>query len=79
MQMPCRLAVNNGANHLHGGKVGFDKVVWSAKESTAADSASVELKYLSKDGEEGYPGNLSTWIRFEIGRASCRERVSSPV
>lgn len=60
------LAVNNGANHLHGGLKGFDKVVWNARESTAADAASLELKYLSKDGEEGYPGNLSVTVTYTL-------------
>lgn len=52
------LAVNNGANHLHGGIRGFDKVVWDAKPVKSGNGPAVELKYLSKDGEEGYPGNL---------------------
>src|SRR4051794_23670076 len=50
------LATNNGPNHLHGGNKGFDKQVWTA--SQAGDN-SVKLTYLSKDGEEGYPGNLT--------------------
>jgi aldose 1-epimerase len=52
------LAINNGPNHLHGGIVGFDKVLWEAKSCQLDDSAAVEFSYLSKDGEEGYPGNL---------------------
>ena len=53
------LAINNGPNALHGGKVGFDKVVWSAKPVPGKLGPALELRYLSKDGEEGYPGNLS--------------------
>lgn len=53
------LAKNNGENHLHGGPKGFDKVVWSARPFIDADGANLELKYLSRDGEEGYPGNLT--------------------
>lgn len=53
-----KLAKNNGANHLHGGIRGFDKVVWSAREVAGAEPA-VEMAYTSKDGEEGYPGNLT--------------------
>src|SRR5882724_12008397 len=52
------LPKNNGENHLHGGLKGFDKVVWSAQEIHDAEAVSLELTYLSKDGEEGYPGNL---------------------
>lgn len=50
---------NNGHNHLHGGLKGFDKVVWAAKPAESPDGPSLQLNYLSKDGEEGYPGNLS--------------------
>jgi aldose 1-epimerase len=53
------LAVNNGENHLHGGLKGFDKVVWTARPSTVATGANLDLTYLSRDGEEGYPGKLS--------------------
>ena len=59
------LAANNGKNHLHGGLKGFDKVVWDA---SVADSStpSLTLKYLSKDGEEGYPGNLSVTVQYTL-------------
>ena len=57
-----QLAQNNGANHLHGGYKGFDKVVWSAKET--ADG--LELTYVSKDGEENYPGNLSVTVKYSV-------------
>ena len=53
------LATNNGANHLHGGVKGFDKVVWAVKPLATKDGPALELRYVSKDGEEGYPGNLS--------------------
>jgi aldose 1-epimerase len=53
------LATNNGANALHGGLKGFDKVVWNARAFDSQDGPSLELTYFSKDGEEGYPGNLS--------------------
>ena len=59
------LATNNGKNHLHGGNKGFDKVVWDA--ATTADSvAELTLNYLSKDGEEGYPGNLNVIVKYRL-------------
>lgn len=59
-----KLATNNGENHLHGGNKGYDKVVWDA---TSADStASLTLSYLSKDGEEGYPGNLKITVVYTL-------------
>ncbi len=61
-----KLAVNNGENSLHGGVKGFDKVVWSAKEAKVKDGVGIELSYLSKDGEEGYPGNLSVRIVYAL-------------
>lgn len=61
--MEYQLAKNNGANHLHGGVRGFDKRVWSAKPISLQ---SLELSYLSKDGEEGYPGNLSAKVTYTL-------------
>jgi aldose 1-epimerase len=58
------LAVNNGENTLHGGKKGFDKVVWDAKQIKNANAVGLELKYVSKDGEEGYPGTLTTTVTY---------------
>jgi aldose 1-epimerase len=52
------LATNNGPNHLHGGLKGFDKVVWDAEDMKTKEGCALKLTYLSKDGEEGYPGNL---------------------
>jgi aldose 1-epimerase len=57
------LAVNNGPNSLHGGKKGFDKVVWTARD---VQGSTVALSYLSPDGEEGYPGNLSVTVTYTL-------------
>ncbi|MEO6914366.1 MAG: aldose epimerase family protein [Chitinophagaceae bacterium] len=56
------LAANNNGNSLHGGLKGFDKVVWDANQ---ADSALI-LEYVSKDGEEGYPGTLTTKVVYTL-------------
>ena len=61
-----KLAVNNGENHLHGGIKAFDKVVWTGKESKTAAGPAVTLTYLSKDGEEGYPGNLNVTVVYTL-------------
>jgi aldose 1-epimerase len=60
------LATNNGANHLHGGLKGFDKVVWQATEL----SDGVQLTYLSRDGEEGYPGTLQATVNYSLTTAN---------
>lgn len=61
-----KLAVNNGDNHLHGGLKGFDKVIWTGKEMKTKAGPAVVLTYLSKDGEEGYPGNLTTRVVYTL-------------
>lgn len=60
------LATNNGHNHLHGGRKGFDKVVWTAKPLETPGGPALQLNYLSKDGEEGYPGNLSVTTTYTL-------------
>ena len=61
-----KLAVNNGENTLHGGIKGFDKVVWTASQRETVGGPSLVLDYLSKDGEEGYPGNLQTRVVYTL-------------
>lgn len=61
-----KLAVNNGENHLHGGIKGFDKVVWTGREMRTPNGPAVVLTYLSKDGEEGYPGNLRARVTYTL-------------
>jgi len=62
-----KLAANNGPNHIHGGRKGFDKVLWKLEEIKAqGNEAFVRLSYLSKDGEEGYPGNLACTLTYTL-------------
>ena len=67
------LPLNNGENTLHGGPHGFHNVAWKAK--TVANG--VELSYLSKDGEAGYPGNLSTVVRYTLVKGNLRIEYSA--
>jgi len=73
------LATNNGNNHLHGGDKGFDKVVWDAKEIRDTSYVGLELTYLSKDGEEGYPGNLSVKVTYMLTNNDELETVITAV
>ena len=57
---------NDGENSLHGGVRGFNKRVWTAKEVSSSAGESLELTYLSKDGEEGYPGNLKVKVVYTV-------------
>ena len=60
------LAQNNHENHLHGGLKGFDKVVWKSRAMLAERGLGLSLSYLSPDGEEGYPGNLSVKVVYVL-------------
>jgi len=60
------LAANNGKNSLHGGFIGFDKKVWDAEVISPDERAALKLTYVSPDGEEGYPGTLTTVVTYEL-------------
>jgi aldose 1-epimerase len=60
------LAANNGPNSLHGGIKGFDKAVWQARAIQGQAEPALELQYLSKDGEEGFPGNLKVTALYTL-------------
>jgi len=60
-----KLAANSGKNSIHGGRKGFAQAVWTV-EAFKNDVASVKLAYLSKDGEEGFPGNLKTTVTYTL-------------
>lgn len=61
-----QLALNNGPNSLHGGQIGFNRRVWKAEALKDKDGASVRFGYLSKDGEENYPGNLKVSVTYTL-------------
>lgn len=60
------LAKNDGNNHLHGGNEGFDKKVWSSEIKTDGVDEYLQLTYLSRDGEENYPGNLNVVVNYKL-------------
>jgi aldose 1-epimerase len=65
-----KLATNNGPNHLHGGVQGFDKVLWDVKPLKVRGGQALELTYVSRDGEEGYPGTLSVRVVYTLTDAN---------
>jgi len=65
-----QLATNDGPNHLHGGIRGFDKIVWHSKVVDGSSEPAVRFHHLSRDGEEGYPGNCSVDVTFTLTAAN---------
>lgn len=63
---PYHLATNDGPHHLHGGKKGFDKVVWSAEPMQTPQGPAVRFTYVSPDGEEGYPGTVTAHATYTL-------------
>lgn len=60
------LVANDFGNTLHGGKQGFDKVLWHAKKLSAENNSMIEFSYLSKNGEQGFPGNLTVKVLYTL-------------
>ncbi len=58
------LFINNGPNHLHGGKIAFDKKLWKVTEHESDSSSSLKFELFSPDGDEGYPGNLHVYATY---------------
>jgi aldose 1-epimerase len=61
-----RLSANDGRNHLHGGTIGFDKILWDAEPGGSPEGPQLDLTHLSRAGEEGYPGNLSVKVTYTL-------------
>jgi aldose 1-epimerase len=61
-----QLAINNGPNTLHGGKVGFDKKIWTGKVVSSKEGPAVQFHYLSPDMEENFPGNLDVKVTYTL-------------
>ncbi|GGB41906.1 aldose epimerase family protein [Fictibacillus barbaricus] len=65
-----QLEKNNMGNHLHGGLKGFDKVIWNSQVITGENETSIIYTYLSRDGEEGYPGNLEVNVKYTLSNTN---------
>ncbi len=61
-----QLTINDGENHLHGGKIGFNKVLWNAAPVAGSAEPALQLEYISRDGEEGYPGTVDLKVRYTL-------------
>jgi aldose 1-epimerase len=69
------LPKNNGENTLHGGVLGFDKRIWTAKEVASKEGVGVEFTYVSADGEEGFPGTMTVTVVFTLLNAKNELRI----
>lgn len=79
----CQLSANEGSNHLHGGFKGFDKQIWDVHTDLSREEVSLILRYESRDGEEGYPGNLTAEVVYFLNdrnelRIRCRAGTDQP-
>jgi aldose 1-epimerase len=77
------LAPNDGSHHLHGGRKGWDKVVWNATPIETPEGPSLELTYVSKDGDEGYPGTVTAMTVYTLThdnelKVEMQARTDSP-
>lgn len=72
-----KVTKNDGNNHLHGGTKGFHKVIWNAEPFSTPDSAGVTFTYFSKDGEEGFPGNLTVTNIFALKKDATLVNIIS--
>jgi len=77
------LTANEGRNQLHGGKRGFDKRIWTAVTAKTEDEVRITLGYVSRDGEEGYPGNLMVEVDYSLNDRNelgimCRAKTDKP-
>jgi aldose 1-epimerase len=70
-----KLPANDGKNCLHGGTKGFDKHVWTAKDVSGSGGMALELTYVSKDGEEGFPGNLTSTVTYTLSDRANELRI----
>lgn len=61
-----KLYINNAPNHLHGGKSGFDDRIWQVIDANDSDQPSIKFFLLSRDSDEGYPGNLAVYVTFTL-------------
>ena len=68
-----QLGINDGTNHLHGGVVGFNKVLWKAEPIEGKEGPSLKLTYVSKDGEEGYPGTATITVTYTLTNDNALE------